>query len=71
MTDKERKINFIKGFSTISVNKICKENNISRANLVHGKISEEKLNIIYNALMVEISEMIKEVYNNESTITNI
>lgn len=61
--DKDRKINFIKGFSKVSVNRICKSFNISRSNLVNGKICEEKLDKVYKRLVNELTDMIKEVYH--------
>lgn len=62
---KERQVNFIKGFSSISVNKICKELNISRANLVAGRLSADVTDKVYKMLVVEFTNMINEVLKNE------
>lgn len=59
--EKTRKVNFIKGFSTISVNEICKKLNIDRSNVVNGKTSYENISKVYDMLILEITDMINKV----------
>lgn len=59
--EKQRKVNFIKGFSTISVNEICKKLNIDRSNVVNGKTSYENICKVYDMLILEITDMINKV----------
>lgn len=59
--EKQRKVNFIKGFSTISVNEICKKLNIDRSNVVTGKTSYENICKVYDMLILEITDMINKV----------
>lgn len=59
--EKQRKVNFIKGFSTISVNDICNKLNIDRSNVVSGKTSYENICKVYDALILEITDMINKV----------
>ena len=47
-SEKIRKLNFIKGFSKISVNKLCKEININRSNLIKGYVKDQAINYVYN-----------------------
>ena len=59
--EKQRKVNFIKGFSTISVNEICKKLKLDRSNVVAGKTSYENICKVYDMLILEITEMINKV----------
>jgi hypothetical protein len=59
--EKIRKLNFIKGFSKISVNKLCKEININRSNLIKGYVKDEAINYVYDNLILEVTHMIEEI----------
>lgn len=56
-----RELKFIKGFSTTSVNKICKELNIDRSNLIQNRYSEEKIHIVYDRLVLELTNLISSI----------
>lgn len=65
---------FIKNFSKISINKICKDNNITSNNVFSGKTSYENYAIVrkrieieyLKCLIVGIEEEIKELENEKS-----
>ena len=62
MAKKESKeLKFIKGFSSTSVNRICNELNLDRSNLIHNRYSDEKVKQVYNKLVLELTEMIKDI----------
>ena len=56
-----RELKIIKGFSSISVNKICKELNLDRSNLIHNRYSEEKVHIVYDRLVLELTNLISSI----------
>lgn len=67
MSKKEisKELRFIKGFSSTSVNKICKEYNINRGNLIMNKVSKEKEQLVYNRLVAELTELINDICKSE------
>lgn len=65
MREVSKELKFIKGFSSTSVNKICKEYNINRGNLITNKVSREKEKLVYNRLVAELTDLINEICKNE------
>ena len=51
---KNKEVDFINNIASISISKICKENNIDRAGISKGKTTEEKIDIVFNNLLKEI-----------------
>ena len=54
-------LDFINNFSKISVNKICKQQNIDRGNLSKGKTTDENINKVKE----EIEKEIHKLYYND------
>lgn len=52
-------LDFIKNFSKISVSRICRENGITRTNLLVGKSTPKNERIIRNAIENEILKLYK------------
>ena len=55
-----KELKFIKGFSSTSINRICNELGINRANLISNRCSEEEVLKVYNKLIVEFASILKE-----------
>lgn len=60
MRKESKELKFIKGFSATSINKICAELNINRGNLMSNRCKEEDIIKVYNKLIAEFSDMLKE-----------
>ena len=58
---------WIRGFSKISVKKICEELKINRGNLLNGTSTEKNAELVKKA----IEERIKELENNEELSQHI
>ena len=58
---KQEHLAFIKAFSKINVSSICKELNINRENVLHGKASAEAIKNVYD----ELNRRIKDLLNND------
>ena len=56
---KEQYLQFIKQFSSINVSKICKQLDINRANILNGKASEETTRILYEEIVKQIEDLLK------------
>lgn len=54
---KEKDLKFIKGFIGISLSSICRELNVDRQNIIHGKSSPEKTKLVKEAIIKKISEL--------------
>lgn len=55
-----KELEFIKGFSSISVNSICKDFNINRSNLINNKTQQEKIEVVYDILIIELFSLIEK-----------
>lgn len=55
-----KELKFIRGFSSTSVNNICKELNIDRSNLINNKLKEETVQIVYDKLVLELTDLISK-----------
>lgn len=55
-----KELRFIRGFSSTSVNNICKELNIDRSNLINNKLKEETVQIVYDRLVLELTDLISK-----------
>lgn len=55
--NKEENLKFIKNFSKISLNKICKETKICRQNIQTGSTSAENVEIVKRAIEKEIAKL--------------
>lgn len=51
---------FIKNFSKITVNKICKRINIDTANVLNGRTTDEKMHIVRTEIEKEIAKLYLE-----------
>jgi len=60
MRKESKELKFIKGFSATSINKICSELNINRGNLMSNRCKEEDIIKVYNRLITEFSDILKE-----------
>ena len=56
---KEQYLQFIKQFSSINVSKICKQLDINRANILNGKASEETTRLLYEEIVKQIEDLLK------------
>ena len=56
---KEQYLQFIKQFSSINVSKICKQLDINRANVLNGKASEETTRLLYEEIVKQIEDLLK------------
>ena len=56
MTDLE----WIKAFTKITLSKVCKENNIDRANLSNNRISKDKITLVKNILEERVNDLNKK-----------
>ncbi|MBO7695221.1 MAG: hypothetical protein J6T10_21575 [Methanobrevibacter sp.] len=61
-----KELKFIKGFSSTSLNRICNEVGIDRANLVKNQCKEEDVLKVYNKLITEFADMLKESIKEDS-----
>lgn len=59
MKDK-KDLNWIKGFSKISVKSICEELKINRGNLLNGKSTDKNAELVKNAIQQRIEELENE-----------
>lgn len=55
---KQEYLEFIKAFSKINVSSICKELNINRENVLHGKASAEATKNVYDELNKRIRDLL-------------
>lgn len=55
-----KELKFIRGFSSTSVNNICKELNIDRSNLINNKLKEDTVQIVYDRLVLELTDLISK-----------
>lgn len=66
ITDKERKINFIKKFSKIKLKYICEKRNLHSSNVAKGLTTENNIDLIYYDLQEAIGKCyIQEGESNE------
>lgn len=54
---KETDLKFIKGFIGISLSGICRELNVDRQNIIHGKASPEKTALVKEAIVKKIEQL--------------
>ena len=63
---KNEYLKFIKQFSKININKICKNLNINRSNVLNGIASEGTTKLLYDEIKKELNELLKkEVDSND------
>lgn len=55
---KEKDLEFIKGFTQITVSQICKDLKVDRGNLINGRASEEKTNLIKEEIIRRFNDLI-------------
>ena len=58
-------LEFIKGFSSISIAKICRELNVNQSNLVNGKTNHETVLKVKNRIELEYFKLYKEYIERE------
>lgn len=56
---KEKYLEFIKNFSSISVSKICKDKKIDRSCVMRGRSSEQRTKELYDELLKQLKELIE------------
>ena len=61
-------LEFIKGFSKISVQKICTKKNINRGNLLNGRSSRINSKLVRKGIESEVAKLYIEKEGNEDEI---
>ena len=59
--EKEKNLDFIKAFQSITIKSICDDLEIGRGNLYSGKLSNENLEKIKNEIVKRFSKIFYEV----------
>ena len=50
-------LDYIKGFSSINISKVCRKLNIDRANLLNGKLNSKKEKLVREELESEYAKL--------------
>lgn len=55
---KDKYLQFIKQFSSISVAQICKKKGINRSNILNGKSSEQTTKLLYDEINKQLAKLL-------------
>ena len=61
MENKEKNLDFIRGFQSITIKSICDDLSIGRGNLYSGKLSNENSEKVKNEIIKRFSKIFYEV----------
>ena len=65
MNKKDEDLEFIKGFSKISIQKICNKKNINRSNLLNGKSARINSKLVRKGIESEVAKLYIEKEDEE------